>query len=50
MIQMAKRHDGEGYIWQRRHQQRAEGRDEAKNRKRRPNFMQLIAAVVDSGK
>ena len=50
MIQMAERHGGEGFRWMRRHQQRAEGRDEAENRKRSPNFMQPIAVVVDSGK
>ena len=50
MIQMAERHDDEGFKRRRRHQQRAEGRDEAENRKRSPSFMHPIAAVVDNDK
>ena len=45
---MTERHGGEGFRRRRWHQQRAEGRDEAENRKRNP--ICPFVAVVDSGK
>ena len=43
MIQMAERHDNEGFRRRRRHQQRAEGRDEVES-----HLPPLPSAAIDS--
>ena len=53
MIQMAERHGGEGFRRRRRHQQRAEGRDEVENRKKKTvalcsHLPPLPSAAIDS--